>query len=85
MPVARALRFLLVFLCVVTLEVGWVTSVRFVSAGEIWKVVAWAMLMQGIAYLGLLPVVKDRWLSAAGVLGAGVGALLGMLVPLSWF
>ncbi len=80
MSASRVLRALLVFLCVATLEVGWVVCVRLVTAGETWKVAGWAMTMQGIAYLGLLPVVKDRWLALAGVIGAGVGAVAGMLL-----
>lgn len=78
------LKALLVFLCTTFLEVGWVMSVRLVTLGEAWKIAGWAVLMQAIAYAGLLPVVNDRRLVVAGITGAGVGAVLGMRLALSW-
>jgi len=55
-----------------------VIAVRLAVGGETWKLAGWAMLMQTISYVGYLSVIKDRWLTVAGVLGAGVGAVLGM-------
>lgn len=80
----RLLKPLIVFLCVAGLEVGWVVSVRLVTLGETWKVAGWAMAMQAIAYLGLLPVVNDRRLAVAGVLGSGAGAIAGMYLSTLW-
>lgn len=73
----------LVFFATALLEVGWVGSVRLVSIGGTVSVPIVAMVMQTIAYVGILPVVKDRRLSVMGVLGAGVGALAGMLLPIA--
>lgn len=51
---------------------------RLSVRGETWKLAGWAMMMQMISYFGYLSVVKERWLAVAGVLGAGLGAVLGV-------
>lgn len=43
-----------------------------------------AMLMQGIAYYSMLILVHDSFTMWSGVLGAGVGALVGLRIPERW-
>lgn len=79
----RPLRFLAVCLSTALIEVGWVASVRLIALHTVVAVIGVAMAMQAIAYFSLLSVVDDRKLVAAGIIGTGVGALAGMLIPLS--
>jgi hypothetical protein len=79
----RPVRAFLVLLSAAFLEVGWVVSVRLVHLGQAAAVAAVAMTMQAVVYFSLLAVVDDRRLAVAGILGAGVGALVGMALPLS--
>lgn len=80
---SRPLRFLAVLLSTAVLEIGWVASVRLVHLEQLTALVIVAMVMQSIIYASLLLVVDDRKLAIAGVIGAGIGAALGMLLPLS--
>lgn len=80
---SRPLRFLFVLTCACLLEIGWVASVRLVHLQSVWAVAMVAMVMQTIAYGSILLVVDDRRLAVAGIIGAGVGAVVGMLLPLS--
>ena len=79
---SRAKRSIVVLLSAASLEVGWVACVRLVHLQAVWALTVVAMVMQAIAYAQILYVVDDRRLAVAGVIGAGVGAVLGMLLPL---
>ena len=76
-----ALAYVAIFLCSLVLEIGWVSSVRSVAAGREWLVVLNAVVMQGISNTSTLILVRDSWTSLASVLGAAIGAFLGMRIP----
>ena len=79
----RPLKFLFVLIGTLLLEVGWVACVRLVHLHVVWALALVAMAMQAIAYAQILYVVDDRRLAYAGVIGAGLGAIAGMLLPLA--
>ena len=64
--------------CTASLEVGWIFSVRFVSAGRAIPLIASAMFMQAISNASTLILVSDGWTSIASVMGAALGVLIGM-------
>lgn len=72
------LSYVGIFLCSVIVEVGWIWSVRSVSANRDWLVVGNAIVMQGISNLSTLILVQDSRTSLASIAGAAVGALVGM-------
>jgi outer membrane lipoprotein SlyB len=74
------LPYIAIFLCTLVLEVGWIVSVRAVTADRAWTMVVSAVLMQGISNASTLILVSDRWTSLASMLGAAAGAMLGMRI-----
>lgn len=65
-------------LCSAALEVGWISSVRSVTANRMWIVAGNAVVMQGISNASTLILVSDGWTAIASVIGAGLGAILCM-------
>jgi hypothetical protein len=74
-----------IFVCVVAMEIGWITAVRFVNSNGIMAVFLMAILMQTISYCNTLILVENPITMIAGVIGAGLGAVVGMKLPKSWF
>jgi hypothetical protein len=73
-----AFPYVAIFLCTLVIEVGWIWSVRSVAEGRRSLVVMNAVLMQGISNLSTLILVHDSWTSVTSVIGAAVGAFIGM-------
>lgn len=73
-----------VFVCALVLDLGWVISVRLVERQAALMLAAWAVVMQLLSYQSVLLVVHDASLQLTGALGAGAGALLGMVLPERW-
>lgn len=68
-----------------TLEIGWVTSVRFVNNNSVFHLAMAAMVMQTISFSQTLILVNNNLTMLAGILGSGIGAVIVMRIPQSWF
>jgi hypothetical protein len=79
------LQCLGIFLFEVVLGIGWVASVRSVETRAEVQLVAISMGMQAISYGSTLLLVNNNWTMVTGIIGAGLGALLGLRVPSTWF
>ncbi len=80
----QAAAHLLIALCSISLEVGWVASVRLVTSDSVTQLVLAAMAMQGISYCSTLILVSAHLSMVTGIIGAGLGAWIAMRIPASW-
>lgn len=76
---------MIVFAFALILEVGWVMSVRLVTKRRVVMLVLTAMAMQTISYLSTLIIVQNNLAVIGGVIGSGLGALIALRFPDSWF
>lgn len=65
-------------ICSAALEVGWISSVRSVTANRMWIVAGNAVAMQAISNASTLILVSDGWTAIASIIGAGLGAVICM-------
>ena len=72
------LSYLGIALCSAALEIGWISSVRSVTANRMWIVAGNAVVMQGISNASTLILVSNGWTAIASIIGAGLGAILCM-------
>ena len=80
------LNLLAILLFSIITEIGWVACVRFVVTRRVTLLVLTAMGMQLISYLSTLILVQyPVGAMTAGVIGAGLGALVAMRFPDDWF
>ena len=79
------LQLVTVFSFALIMEIGWVMSVRLVSMRKPVYLVLTAMGMQTISYLSTLMIVENNVTMVGGVIGSGLGAIVALRFPDSWF
>lgn len=79
------LQYAGLFLCAFLIEVGWVLSVRAVSRNQPMQLALTGMSMQTISYGSTLILVHNHWTMVAGIVGAGLGAFIGLRIPATWY
>jgi len=81
----NVIPYITIALCVIAIEIGWIAAVRWVHSNKTMHVVLSALSMQAISNASTLILVDNHWTMFASIIGGGLGALIGMKIPSTWF